>query len=248
MLQKRQRIVIVGGCGHVGIPLGLALATQLHDVVLLDRDECVVGKINKGHIPYQEEGAEEVSFEFPVMDDEDDEDLVGLSTEEALALKKQKAEAAERRRQEYEQAVEEGNALLSAGEFAAAEKKFEEADAHYARLIESKNSAPKEVIAHLICERLYIEIITRRRREELCKLYTSELAQTMQKMRDNPTVLRTEYAFAVLCEGNPHRAATILEEFNKIERRTPAPNSLRSDKELIKLVDTLAYEGYRTLF
>lgn len=74
-----------------------------------------------------EEGAEEVSFEFPVMDDEDDEDLVGLSTEEALALKKQKAEAAERRRQEYEQAVEEGNALLSAGEFAAAEKKFEEA-------------------------------------------------------------------------------------------------------------------------
>ena len=52
-----------------------------------------------------EEGAEEVSFEFPVMEDEDDEDLVGLSTEEALALKQKKAEAAERRRQEYEQAV-----------------------------------------------------------------------------------------------------------------------------------------------
>ena len=74
-----------------------------------------------------EEGAEEVSFEFPVMDEEDDEDLVGLSTEEALALKKQKAEAAERRRQEYEQAVADANALLSAGDFAAAEKKFEEA-------------------------------------------------------------------------------------------------------------------------
>ena len=74
-----------------------------------------------------EEGAEEVSFEFPVMDEEDDEDLVGLSTEEALALKKKKAEAAERRRQEYEQAVADANALLSAGDFAAAEKKFEEA-------------------------------------------------------------------------------------------------------------------------
>lgn len=74
-----------------------------------------------------EEGAEEVSFEFPVMEDEDDEDLVGLSTEEALALKKQKAEAAERRRQEYEQAVVDGNALLEAGEFESAEKKFEEA-------------------------------------------------------------------------------------------------------------------------
>ena len=74
-----------------------------------------------------EEGAEEVSFEFPVMEDEDDEDLVGLSTEEALALKKQKAEAAERRRAEYEQAVADGNALLEEADFAAAEKKFEEA-------------------------------------------------------------------------------------------------------------------------
>ncbi len=74
-----------------------------------------------------EEGAEEVSFEFPVMDDEDDEDLVGLSTEEALALKKQKAEAAERRRAEYEQTVADGNALLASADFEAAEKKFEEA-------------------------------------------------------------------------------------------------------------------------
>ena len=74
-----------------------------------------------------DEGAEEVSFEFPVMEDEDDEDLVGLSTEEALALKQQKAEAAERRREEYEQAVAAGNALLEVADFVGAEKKFEEA-------------------------------------------------------------------------------------------------------------------------
>lgn len=74
------------------------------------------------------EEADEVSFEFPMMEtEEDDEDLVGLSPEEALALKKQKAEAAERRRAEYAQAIEEGNALLTAGEYEAAEKKFEEA-------------------------------------------------------------------------------------------------------------------------
>lgn len=73
------------------------------------------------------EEADEVSFEFPMMEDEDDEDLVGLSPEEALALKKQKIEAAERRRAEYAQAVEEGNALLEAGEYEAAESKFEEA-------------------------------------------------------------------------------------------------------------------------
>lgn len=72
------------------------------------------------------EEAEEVSFEFPTME-EDDEDLVGLSPEEALALKKQKAEAAERRKAEYDKAIEDGNALLEAGEYEGAEKKFEEA-------------------------------------------------------------------------------------------------------------------------
>ena len=74
-----------------------------------------------------EEG-DEVSFEFPMMEtEEDDEDLVGLSPEEALAWKKQKAEAAERRKAEYAQAVEAGSSLLAAGEYDAAEKKFEEA-------------------------------------------------------------------------------------------------------------------------
>ena len=68
----------------------------------------------------------ELSLEIP-EEEEDDEDLVGLSPEEAAALKKQKAEAAERRKKEYDQAIIDGNALLDAGEYEAAEKKFEEA-------------------------------------------------------------------------------------------------------------------------
>lgn len=78
--------------------------------------------------PAEGEDAEEIEFDFPMTDmDEDDEDLVGLSFEEAQALKKQKAEAVERRRQEYEQALKEGNALLDEGSFHSAELKFEKA-------------------------------------------------------------------------------------------------------------------------
>lgn len=74
-----------------------------------------------------EEG-EEIEFDFPMTDaDEDDEDLVGLSFEEAQALKKKKAEAVERRRREYEQAVKEGETLLEQGSFHSAELKFEQA-------------------------------------------------------------------------------------------------------------------------
>ncbi len=75
-----------------------------------------------------EEEVEEVELSLDIPEEEeDDEDLVGLSPEEAAALKKQKAEAAERRKKEYDQAIVDGNELLDAGEYEAAEKKFEEA-------------------------------------------------------------------------------------------------------------------------
>jgi len=87
----------------------------------------VTDELAEGEALEEGEEAEEVSFEFPVMEEEDDEDLVGLSTEEALALKQQKAEAAKRRQEAYANAVQEGNDLLASGEYALAEKKFEEA-------------------------------------------------------------------------------------------------------------------------
>lgn len=73
-----------------------------------------------------EEMADEVTFEFPDME-EDDEDLVGLSPEEAMALRKKKEEEARQKREEYEKLVAEGEALLAEGSFKAAELTFEKA-------------------------------------------------------------------------------------------------------------------------
>lgn len=55
-----QKIVIVGGCGHVGIPLGLALASRDFDVTLLDKNEEHVAMINNGILPFKEEMADEL--------------------------------------------------------------------------------------------------------------------------------------------------------------------------------------------
>ena len=74
------------------------------------------------------EEAEEISFEFPVQEtDEDDEDLVGLSPEEAIELRKRKEEEIARRKAEYEQTLAEGEELLASGSFHAAELKYEKA-------------------------------------------------------------------------------------------------------------------------
>jgi len=55
-----QNICIVGGCGHVGIPLGLALASKNFHVTLIDVNQDAVNKINSKKLPFKEEGAEKL--------------------------------------------------------------------------------------------------------------------------------------------------------------------------------------------
>jgi UDP-N-acetyl-D-mannosaminuronic acid dehydrogenase len=57
---KSYDICIVGGCGHVGLPLGMAFADQGQNVALYDINEPVIEKVNKGVVPFKENGAEEV--------------------------------------------------------------------------------------------------------------------------------------------------------------------------------------------
>ena len=69
---------------------------------------------------------DEIAFEFPDLE-EDDEDLVSLTPEEAIALRKRKAEEAENKRRQYARLCDEGDRLLDSDGFHAAELKFEAA-------------------------------------------------------------------------------------------------------------------------
>jgi UDP-N-acetyl-D-mannosaminuronic acid dehydrogenase len=55
-----QNVVVVGGCGHVGLPLGIVLASRGLSVSLLDIDAAKVKTINSGVMPFREDGAEPV--------------------------------------------------------------------------------------------------------------------------------------------------------------------------------------------
>ena len=56
-MQKINKIVIIGGCGHVGLPLGIVFANCGLDVVLLDRDQAKIDTVNAGQMPFMETNA-----------------------------------------------------------------------------------------------------------------------------------------------------------------------------------------------
>ena len=53
---NRNFICIIGGAGHVGLPLGLALSSKSYDVTLIDKNQKNIKKINNGIMPFVEDG------------------------------------------------------------------------------------------------------------------------------------------------------------------------------------------------
>jgi UDP-N-acetyl-D-mannosaminuronic acid dehydrogenase len=51
-------LAIVGGCGHVGLPLGIAFAQKGFQVDLVDSCRERVAQVNQGHMPFHEEDAD----------------------------------------------------------------------------------------------------------------------------------------------------------------------------------------------
>jgi UDP-N-acetyl-D-mannosaminuronic acid dehydrogenase len=59
-MKTLQRITIVGGCGHVGLPLGIVFASKGLQVDLLDIDPAKVDLVNSGKMPFMERGADDL--------------------------------------------------------------------------------------------------------------------------------------------------------------------------------------------
>lgn len=61
---NKSSVGIIGGCGHVGLPLGLALTSKGCRVTLIDVNENTVESVNSGVPPFREEGAEELPLQY----------------------------------------------------------------------------------------------------------------------------------------------------------------------------------------
>ena len=53
-------IIIIGGAGHIGLPLGLLIANKGKKVILYDKDKAAIKKINNLEMPFMENGGLEM--------------------------------------------------------------------------------------------------------------------------------------------------------------------------------------------
>ena len=55
-MSKKLKVAVVGGAGHIGLPLSCFISSKNHDVVIVDNDKSVLEKINNEIMPFFEEG------------------------------------------------------------------------------------------------------------------------------------------------------------------------------------------------
>ena len=114
--------------------------------------------------------------------------------------------------------------------------KIDESDALMERLLSQDNGIPGVLRKMLVCDRIYAELIRENRPEALEALRTKDQVKFMKTMKKFPSVLRTEYAYALLAEKDPEKAQKTLEVFEKIARTYPNPKEIEIERERMEAV------------
>lgn len=90
---------------------------------------------------------------------------------------------------------------------------------------------------------MYVEMISENRPDIIEGMRTSDQMKLMKSMKNNPSVLRTEYAYALLAEKNAAKAREIEKQFEKSSKSYPYPNEIEAERELLLIVNEIAEDA-----
>jgi len=91
----------------------------------------------------------------------------------------------------------------------------------------------------LICDRIYCDLIRGNRQDYIDEMLDKKQKEFMKAMKKFPSVLRTQYAYALLAQQNQEEAYKIKKQFEKCSHTYPYPSDIESEQELIDIVDAL---------
>ncbi|HBT94786.1 MAG TPA: hypothetical protein DEB24_01125 [Coriobacteriia bacterium] len=102
----------------------------------------------------------------------------------------------------------------------------------------AKDSALVDLIRKMLdCDRIYCELIGENRKERVDGLLDKQTKLFMRSMRNYPSMIRTDYALALLAENDGGRAWTVKEMFEKRARSYPYAGGIESERELMVIAE-----------
>lgn len=114
-------------------------------------------------------------------------------------------------------------------------REFEKAYELMAWLLELDSGMSELHRNAMICDCLYCELIGQNRREVLARMLTDKYKKFAQSAQFSTSVLRTEYAYALLCEKNQKKAEYLKARFEACAKKYPYLNDIQSERELMEI-------------
>ena len=94
----------------------------------------------------------------------------------------------------------------------------------------------------LVCDRIYLELILKNRKEVLDSLLSDAHRKFIKSMRKFPSVIRTEYACALLVQKDIDKAKEFALLFEKVAKSFPYPSDIQAERELMAFANQAAKE------
>ena len=113
--------------------------------------------------------------------------------------------------------------------------RFAVADALMGHLLSIKSGMTDLHRSLMTCDRIYLELIGQNRKEVLDAMLTDEQKELMKAMTETPSVLRTEFAYALLVECDAEKAEKIEKKFEKCALTYPYPSEIPGERELMQI-------------
>ena len=116
-------------------------------------------------------------------------------------------------------------------------ERFEEADRLMAHMLEIDSGMVGLHRNLMICDRITIELMTENRPNVLNEMLGWEQQKFMKQMKNFPSVLRTEYIYALLYREDAALAEKYKAKFEKVAKTYPYQTDIQSERALMELAE-----------
>ena len=114
---------------------------------------------------------------------------------------------------------------------------FEEVNQSVQAVVDSENKMVGVQKVLLQIDQIFCEILGEKREEVIGRVREKELKSFMKAMKNFPSVIRTQYAYALLVKEDVKESAAIKRQFEKVMKKHPYQSEIESEWELIRLCE-----------